>query len=139
MQFNGGSYPMLPSGDRWFAVVGLSTGFGIGEYPVEVRSGGEAIALGLLTVGDGGFQYESLELPPSSIDLLSDQAAINAERATLAQVFARFTPERRWSGAWIMPAPGVITNGFGLMRSINGGRLLPAYGNGHRKQHRDAD
>ena len=126
--FNGESYPMLPSGDRWFAFVGLSTGFGLGEYPVEVTSGGTPITRGLLTVGDGGFQYESLELPPSSIDLLSDQAAINAERATLAQVFAGFTPERRWSGAWIMPAPGVMTNGFGLMRSINGGPYYPHTG-----------
>jgi len=126
--FNGGSYPMLPAGDRWFALVGLSTGFGLGEYPVEIRSGGTPVAVGLLTVGDGGFQYESIELPPSSIDLLSDQAAINGERATLAQVFAGFTPEQRWSGAWILPAPGVITNTFGLMRSINGGSYYPHTG-----------
>jgi murein DD-endopeptidase MepM/ murein hydrolase activator NlpD len=93
-----------------------------------VASGGTPISQGLLTVGDGGFQYESLELPPSSIDLLNDPAAISTERATLAQVFAGFTPEQRWSGAWIMPAHGVITNGFGLMRSINGGPYYPHSG-----------
>jgi murein DD-endopeptidase MepM/ murein hydrolase activator NlpD len=126
--FNGASYPMLPSGDRWFALVGLATGFGTGEYPVEVTSGGVPISVGLLTVGDGGFQFESLELPSSSIGLLSDQAAINAERATLAEVFARFTHEQRWSGAWILPASGAITNDFGLMRSINGGPYYPHSG-----------
>jgi murein DD-endopeptidase MepM/ murein hydrolase activator NlpD len=119
---------MLPSGDHWFALVGLSTGFATSNYVVEVTSGGTPISRGLLTVGDGGFQYESLELPPSSTGLLSDQAAINAERATLAEVFARFTPEQKWSGVWIMPAAGVITNGFGLMRSINGGPYYPHSG-----------
>ena len=119
---------MLPSGDRWFAVIGLSTGFAIGEYPIEVAAGGTPLAAGLLSVGDGGFEFVSIELPPSSIDLLSDQAAINAERATLAQVYAGFTPERRWSGAWILPAPGVMTNAFGLMRSINGGAYYPHTG-----------
>ena len=128
VSFNGGSYPMLPSGDRWFAVIGLSTSFGIGDYPIAVSSGGTPVASGVLSVGDGGFQYESIELPPSSIDLLADQAAINNERATLANVYAGFTPERRWSGAWILPAAGIFTNGFGLMRSINGGPYYPHSG-----------
>jgi len=128
VQFNGGSYAMLPSGDRWFAVIGLATDFAIGDYPIDVASGGEVLASGVLSVGDGGFQFESIELPPSSIDLLSDQAAIAAERSTLAEVYSRFTPERRWSGAWILPAPGPITNGFGLMRSINGGPYYPHSG-----------
>jgi hypothetical protein len=128
VNFNGGSYPMLPSGDRWFAVIGLSTGLGIGDYPIAVNAGGTPLASGVLSVGDGGFQYESLELPPSSIDLLSDQAAINAERTTLANVYAGFTPERRWSGAWILPAAGIFTNTFGLMRSINGGPYYPHSG-----------
>ena len=119
---------MLPSGDRRFAVIGLATSFASGDYPVEVASGDEVLASGVLTVGDGGFQFESIELPPSSIDLLTDQAAVAAERATLAEVYARFTPERRWSGAWILPAAGPITNAFGLQRSINGGPYYPHSG-----------
>lgn len=128
VSFNGSSYAMLPSGDRWFAVIGLSTGFGIGDYPITAASSGVPIASGVLSVGDGGFAFESLELPPSSIDLLSDQAAINAERATLASVYAGFSPERRWSGAWVLPAAGIFTNTFGLMRSINGGPYYPHSG-----------
>jgi hypothetical protein len=128
VRFNGSFYPMLLSGDRWFALVGLPTDIATGEYPVVVASGGTPITQGLLTVGDGAFQYESLELPPSSIGLLNDPAAISAERATLAGVFGRFSPAQQWSGAWIMPASGVITNGFGLMRSINGGPYYPHTG-----------
>ena len=126
--FNGKSYPMVSSGGRWFAVIGLDTGFGLGDYLIQATSAGTPIALGVLKVAEGGFAYESLELPPSSIDLLSDQAAINNERATLANIYAGFTPERRWSGAWILPAPGIFTNTFGLMRSINGGPYYPHSG-----------
>ena len=82
----------------------------------------------MLSVDDGGFAYESLEVTESSIGLLSDQAAINNERATLASVYGGFTPERRWTGAWLKPANGFITNGFGLMRSINGGAYYPHTG-----------
>jgi len=128
VEFNGASYPMLSSSDRWFAVIGLDIYVGVGDYPITAKSGDSVLAAGTLTVSDGGFQYESIELPPSSIDLLSDQNAVANERATLAQVYSRFTPERHWSGAWILPAPGPITNGFGLMRSINGGPYSPHTG-----------
>ena len=128
VEFDGASYPMLPSADRWFAVIGLDIYIGVGDYPITVKSGDAVLAAGTLTVSDGGFQYESIELPPSSIDLLSDQNAVANERAMLTQVFSRFTPERYWSGAWILPAPGPITNGFGLMRSINGGPYSPHTG-----------
>lgn len=126
--FNGGSYAMLPSGDGWFAVIGLDTYIGSGDYPIDVASDDAVLASGVVSVGDGGFQFESIELPPSSIDLLSDQTAIEAERALLTQIYSRFTPERRWSGAWIMPAAGPITNPFGLQRSINGGPYYPHSG-----------
>jgi hypothetical protein len=122
------SYTMLPSGDRWFAVIGLDTWFGVGDYPMEVTTRGAPIASGLLSVRDGGFAYEEITVTETSIGLLSDQAAVNNERATLAAVYARFTPERYWSGAWIMPANGFITNSFGLMRSINGGDYYPHTG-----------
>jgi murein DD-endopeptidase MepM/ murein hydrolase activator NlpD len=119
---------MLPSGDRWFAVIGLDTFFGIGDYPISASSGDTVLASGTLNVSDGGFQYESIDLPPSSIDLLTDQTAVANERATLAQMFSRFTPEQYWSGPWILPAPGTITDGFGLMRSINGAPYYPHTG-----------
>jgi Peptidase family M23 len=128
IEFNGASHTMLPSGDRWFAIIGLDIYVSVGDYPVSVKSGDSVLASGTLSVSDGRFQYESIELPPSSIDLLSDQNAVANERATLAEVFSRFTSERRWSGAWILPAPGPITNGFGLMRSINGGPYSPHTG-----------
>lgn len=121
MFFNGAPYTMLASGDVWYAYIGLGQYLAVGEYALEVTSATGTIAAGSVTISDGGFAYEDLTLPPSSIDLLNDPAAIEAERATLATTYAVFTPQRIWSGPWIMPAQGVISNAFGLQRSINGG------------------
>jgi len=126
--FNGQSHPVSKTGDHWFAVVGLATDIAVGDYPIEVSGDNGAIAAATVSIVEGGFQYESIELPPSSIDLLSDPAAVEQERATLAQVYGGFTPQRMWSGAWILPAQGPITNGFGLQRSINGGPYHPHTG-----------
>ena len=126
--FDGAPYEMAAEGDHWYRIIGLATGVAVGQYPVEVSSSVAALAAGTLTVTDGGFQYESIELPPGSIGLLEDQDAIAQERATLSQVYSGFTPAQQWSGAWIMPALGTITNVFGLQRSINGGPYSPHTG-----------
>src|SRR6266516_1348953 len=63
VEFNGASYPMLSSSDRWFAVIGLDIYVGVGDYPITAKSGDSVLAAGTLTVSDGGFQYESIELP----------------------------------------------------------------------------
>lgn len=127
--FNGQQYAMLREGERWFAVVGMGTGFQVGDYPIEVDSSSTgAVAAGTVSIADGGFQYESIDLPPSSADLTSDQNAVNQERATLNQTYAVFTPERRWSGDWILPAQGTLSDGYGLMRSINGAPYYPHSG-----------
>jgi hypothetical protein len=62
------------------------TGFAIGEYPI-IAVGRHAARVRVSASSPGGFEFVSIELPPSSIDLL-DQSAINAERTTLAQVYA---------------------------------------------------
>lgn len=119
--FNGAPYAMLPASDVWYAYIGLGQYLPPGDYALEITSEAGTIAAGSVTIGEGGFRYADITLPPSSIDLLSDQAAIDAERATLEATYAVFTPEKLWSGPWILPAEGFISNEFGLQRSINGG------------------
>ena len=126
--FNGGGYPMLQTGDRWYRIIGLSTYTEITDFPIEVVSGGATVTSGIATISDGGFQYESIELPPSSIGLLNDAAAVEQERQTLAQAHAGFTPQKLWSGPWILPVQGYISNVFGLQRSINGAAYFPHSG-----------
>ncbi len=119
--FNNSAYNMVAEGDHWYRLIGLDTGFTVGDYPIEISSETAAVAGGRLAVSDGGFEFISIELPPSSIGLLQDQAAIDQERATLAQTYSQFTPEQLWSGPWIWPTKGEISNAFGVQRSINGG------------------
>lgn len=119
--FNGAPYTMLQAGDVWYAYIGLGQYLPAGEYALEITSEAGTIASGAVTLGDGGFEHADITLPPSSIDLLSDQAAIDAERATLNATYAVFTPQRLWAGPWIVPAQGSISNAYGLQRSINGG------------------
>lgn len=119
--FNGVSYTMLPAGDVWYAYVGLGQYLPVGAYALEIASKAGTLASGAVTISEGGFQYADITLPPSSIDLLTDQAAIDAERATLNATYAVFTPQKLWSGPWIVPAQGSVSNAYGLQRSINGG------------------
>jgi murein DD-endopeptidase MepM/ murein hydrolase activator NlpD len=126
--FKAVGYPMVKEGDHWYRVVGLDSQFATGEYPIEVSSDIAAIAGGVLTVSDGGFEFVSIELPPSSIALTEDQDAAARERATLARVYSTFTAEQLWSGPWIWPTQGEISNAFGLQRSINGGPYSPHTG-----------
>ncbi len=133
-QFAGGSYPMLLESDpsagqpHWYAVIGLGTGFAPGDYPLEVTSG-QTLASATASIAPGDFAQEPpFDLPPESVALLEDTAAIEEENRVLAQAYAGFTPQRLWSGAWLMPVDGPIIDPFGLQRSINGGPFVPHSG-----------
>jgi len=128
VEFAGGTYWMLPEADRWYALIGLGTDFAAGDHLLAALGDGEPLASAVVSIGAGGFAQEYVELPPESAGLLADAAAIEQERQTLARVYAGFTPERLWFGAWGLPAAGPITNPFGLQRSINGGPFSPHTG-----------
>ncbi len=120
-------YSMIPEGELWFAVIGIPTWFEPGDYAITVIAD-QPIVSGVANIQPGGFAQESLTLPPSSIGLLSDPAAVQAERDTLNAVYAGFTPRRLWSGQWTVPAEGPLSDPFGLMRSINGAAPYPHTG-----------
>ena len=117
----GESYAMVPDGDGWLAAIGLATDFPPGDYTVEVLADGAAVGSVPVSVAEGGYERLSLAMPQSSIDLLWDTAAIDEERRLVEEAHATFTPERLWSGPWLMPVEGHISNAFGVQRSINGG------------------
>ncbi len=122
VSFAGESYAMTPDGDDRLAVIGLATDLPVGDYPLEVRIDGEPVSgPPSVFVDEGGYERISLTVPQESIDLLSDAAAIQEERRLVTEAYARFTPERLWSGPWLVPAQGPISNPFGVQRSVNGG------------------
>jgi len=118
--FAGGRYPMVADGGAWTGVIGMATDFPLGDYAVEVVADGVSMGAVPVSIGAGGYPRLTLTVPDESIDLLSDAAKIAAERQTVRETYTTFTAQRLWSGAWLQPAQGPITNGFGVQRSING-------------------
>ena len=118
--FNGESYAMIPDGDAWTGVIGMATDFPLGSYTVEVTAHGASMGSLPVTVAAGGYPRLTLSVPDESIGLLSDAAKIAAERQTVRETYTTFTAQRLWSGPWLQPAQGPLTNGFGVQRSING-------------------
>jgi murein DD-endopeptidase MepM/ murein hydrolase activator NlpD len=118
--FAGESYEMVPGGGTWTGVIGMATDFPLGNYSAEVTADGVSMGSVPVSIGKGGYARLALTVPDESINLLSDAAKIAAERQTVRETYARYTPERLWSGPWLQPARGPISNGFGVQRSING-------------------
>jgi murein DD-endopeptidase MepM/ murein hydrolase activator NlpD len=117
----GESYPMAPDGDGWLGVIGLATDFPAGDYTLEVLADGNGVGIVPVSVAEGGFERLTLTLPEESIGLLSDEAAVAEERRLVAEAYSTFTPQRLWSGEWLTPVEGPVSNAFGVQRSINGG------------------
>jgi hypothetical protein len=120
-QINEGSYPLVADGVGWTGIIGLATDLPVGDYAVEVLADGALVDSLAVTVAEGGYPYIDLAVGNDTLSLLNDQAAIQAERQRVAETYQTFTPERLWSGAWLMPAQGPLSNPFGVQRSVNGG------------------
>ena len=118
--FAGRRYPMVAAGDGWTGVIGMATDFATGRYAVKVIADGVSMGSLPVSVGPGGYPRLTLSVPDESIDLLSDAAKIAEERRIVRETYTTFTPQRLWSGPWVRPARGAISNGFGVQRSING-------------------
>ena len=116
------NYPMLWTGDIWWAVIGVAADLVAGQYQVEVIEDGLMnLPSMVLTVVEAAFPEESIELAPEQSQLLTDPTAIEEERQLLASTYATVTPERLWSGPFVLPAAGPTGDTFGLRRSFNGG------------------
>ncbi|MEX0800942.1 MAG: M23 family metallopeptidase [Dehalococcoidia bacterium] len=120
-QFNGESYSLVADGVGWTGVIGLPTVLPVGEYTVDVLADGALIDSLAVTVADGGYPYIDLAVSDDTFNLLTDQAKIAAEHERVRDVYTTFTPERLWSGEWLKPAQGPLSNPFGVQRSVNGG------------------
>jgi murein DD-endopeptidase MepM/ murein hydrolase activator NlpD len=72
-------------------------------------------------VAAGHFRVQAMTLPEDQVD--PDAAAlkrISLEKEKVKAVFAAFTPERLWTGGFIVPVEGAPSGAFGSKRILNG-------------------
>ena len=123
--FAGRQYPLLASEGAFWGVLGVPGNQPPGEYPVLVTlmtADGRALhqMQAGLTVTAAGFPVEYIQLEPAVAALL-DPAIVLEELDRRAAIYAAFTPERLWSGPFLMPVQGPISGAYGAGRSYNGG------------------
>ena len=123
--FAGRQYPLLASEGTFWGVLGVPGNQPPGEYPVLVTlmtADGRALhqMQAGLTVTAAGFPVEYIQLEPAVAALL-DPAIVLEELDRRAAIYAAFTPERLWSGPFLMPVQGPISGAYGAGRSYNGG------------------
>jgi len=123
--FAGRQYPLLASEGTFWGVLGVPGNQPPGEYPVLVTlmtADGRALhqMQASLTVTAAAFPVEYVQLDPAVAALL-DPAIVMEEIEHRAAIYAAFTPERLWSGPFLLPVQGPITGVYGAGRSYNGG------------------
>ena len=130
LTFAGRAYPAGLDGGGWLAILGAGQRVGTsqqlapGRYPVTARArwedGTERTATGAVQVVATRYPVEEIWLAPEESALL-DPGYTEREVAITIPIYARFTPTRRWSGFFLRPTTGAITDVFGSQRSYNGG------------------
>lgn len=104
---------------RYALMVGVPITWAAGVYPLTLNAGGVTVTIPV-SVAPGNYIREFVTIPPERADLLS--AAIDdAEYEILRGVTSAFTPDHYFSGAFGLPAVGVVNSSFGNLRSYNGG------------------
>jgi hypothetical protein len=124
LTFGGLQYPMLFDGSRWWAIVGVGAFAETGEAPVTIAynptDGSPQTAIeSSLPIVYREFPVEYIELDPATSALL-DPAIVNNEEALRASIFAGYTTQRLWDGAFLPPADSAISSIYGVGRSYNG-------------------
>ena len=111
-------------GDRFYAIlpVPFETKPGILPLIIAVADLNGALALQQLVqieVQAGDFLVESVTID-TTLARLFDPEVVEEDRALRAAVQSVRTPLRMWQGYFRLPAEGVISSTFGLLRSYNG-------------------
>ncbi|HEX6291780.1 MAG TPA: M23 family metallopeptidase [Herpetosiphonaceae bacterium] len=97
-----------------------------GTLPLRIEAdlpdGRTAVHQGTIRVVDARYRTENIDLPQEVRDRLErNREAIAAERRLVNAIWPQVTPERLWSGRFILPAQGRVSSDFGTRRSYNGG------------------
>jgi len=123
--YRGREHQMVADGDDFWTVIGAGATQGTGVYTVTINMLDARGALlrevtDPVTVVATDFPVEYITLPPGQIEGIPPED-VQREENIRASVYAQFTPQKLWAGAFTFPSPGPITANFGDARSYNGG------------------
>ena len=126
MEFFGKTIPFYGSVGDLYAIAGVPVLTAPGTHVITVHASDEAgnthVISKSIRVLKGKFLAEKLAFPPSkSGNLVASK--IMADQDELSRIFRQWTPNRLWSGKFLMPIKGRITSPFGAYRHYNGKRL----------------
>lgn len=104
-----------------FVAVGIDAPPGPTNLRVEVETsnGSRGTLEATIQVAPTEWQVDYLELAPDRV--AGDPELIARDDAAIALVYSTYTPEKLWSGQWLVPTEGRLTADFGSRRSVNGG------------------
>jgi len=119
-------YNLTQGSQSMYAFIGVGADDAAGTYPAKIdftlKGGSKGSISQPLTVAPTRWPSDAVNVPPSLVPLL-DPAVQSAETAQLGQFYGGFTPQKLWSGPWLMPVQGPVTTHFGEQRSYNGGSV----------------
>ena len=125
--FRGRDYPLIDDAAGLWAVIGAGDDADLGSATITLTlfdAAGDVTATFPLAVEVTPTDYpiEYITVPPvGDPNGLRSADDVQTELNIRAGVYAQFTPEKLWSGAFILPSKGRFTTVFGTTRSYNGG------------------
>ncbi len=115
--------PFAQEGSAYHAVIGIHAMQKPGLFPLTITAvdaGGRQTSMtASIQVAAGKFYYETIPVAASQQGLLAPDI-VAAERNQLASLYGAFTPQRYWSGLFMLPTTGNITSVFGSRREYVG-------------------
>lgn len=122
--FQGRQYPMLRSGERSWAMVGIGAFADPGLYPITVSytppGRAQTSIVASLGVVHKDYPVVNIDLDAQTSALLA-QDIIQAELAKRATIYSGYTAQRLWAGPFARPNPGPLSSPYGEARSYNRG------------------
>ena len=121
--FQGEVLSMQQEASRFFAILGLDALTPVGPIPLIISianvAGTPVVRREtIIDVQDSAWQTEVVELDDDNRALL-DPAVIREDNETRAAFLRGENIDRFWNDVFDLPAAGVITSGYGLLRSYN--------------------
>jgi hypothetical protein len=116
-------YPLTQGSQSMYTFVGVDTDDPVGPQQLKVEftqpNGGKGTLTETVTVQQAQWTVDSLDFDSTTSALLNPDI-VNAELAQIRAIYTKVTPEKYWTGGWLVPVDGPLTARYGEQRSING-------------------